>query len=215
MMTVTEAMEKRRSIRAFRPTPVEREKLVAICEAALHTPSWANSQPWEVYIATGETLERIKQGYAESYASHAEQAPETPRPTVWTDAAIKRREELHPDMQRDCGDAVKQFGKLNQTMFGAPAVMYLCMDKVLSQWSLYDIGAYSQSAMLAATALGLGTIPAMTLTLFPDILHRELSIPENLKVTIGIAIGYEDTENAINYFKSARVSIEQNVHILD
>ena len=214
-MKVTEALAKRRSIRAFLPTPVEKEKLLAVCEAAKHTPSWANSQPWEVFIAAGDTLARIKKGYGDSYASHAEQTPDTPRPTAWSEAAIQRREQLHPDMQRDCGEAVKQFGKLNQTMFGAPAVIYLCMDNVLSEWSLYDIGAYAQSFMLAATEMGLGTIPAMTLTLFPEILHRELNIPGNLKITIGIAIGYEDTENAINRFASARVPVAENVRLLD
>ena len=214
-MKVTEALAKRRSIRAFLSKPVEKEKLLAVCEAAMHTPSWANSQPWEVFIAVGDTLERIKKEYAACYAHHAEQCPDTPRPTVWPEAALKRREQLHSDMQRDCGEAVKQFGKLNQTMFNAPAVMYLCMDKVLSEWSLYDIGAYAQSVMLAAAEWEIGTIPAMTLTLFPDILHRELNIPDNLKVTIGIAIGYEDAQNAINRFTSARVPAAENVRMVD
>ena len=157
----------------------------------------------------------IKKSYAESYANNSTAAPETPRPTAWTEAAIQRREQIQQGMRRDCGDAAMQFGMLNQTMFGAPAVIFLCMDKLLSQWSLYDIGAYSQSLMLAAIEYGLGTIPAMTLTLFPDVLHRELQIPENLKVTIGIAIGYTDTQNAINNFVSDRVPVTQNVRIID
>ena len=213
-MNVTQALAKRRSVRAFLPKPVEHEKLTAIFEAAMRTPSWANSQPWEVFVATGEPLEKIKKAYAENYTNKLAPAPETPRPTAWTDEAVQRREQLQPDMRRDCGDAVQQFGKLNQTMFNAPAVVYLCMDKVLSEWSLYDIGAYSQSLMLCATEQGLGTIPAMTLTLFPEVLHRELQIPENLKVTIGIAIGYTDTQNAINNFVSARVPAKQNVHFV-
>ena len=214
-MKVTEALAKRRSVRAFLPTPVEKEKLTAVFEAAMRTPSWANSQPWEVFVATGAALENIKKSYAECYANNVTAMPETPRPAAWTEAAVQRREQLQPDMRRDCGDAVAQFGKLNQTMFGAPVVIYLCMDKLLSQWSLYDIGAYSQSLMLAAIEYGLGTIPAMTLTLFPDVLHRELQIPENLKVTIGIAIGYTDTQNAINNFVSDRVPVTQNVRIID
>ena len=63
--------------------------------------------------------------------------------------------------------------------------------------------------MLSATEYGLGTIPAMTLTLFPDVLRKELQIPDNLNVTIGIAIGYADTENAINNFVSDRVAIDK------
>ncbi|MDR0137831.1 nitroreductase family protein [Metabacillus idriensis] len=27
------------------------------------TPSWANSQPWRVYIATGETLKQIQKAH--------------------------------------------------------------------------------------------------------------------------------------------------------
>ena len=79
-------------------------------------------------------------------------------------------------MLRDCGSAVDQFGILNQTMFNAPAVIYICMDKILSEWSLYDIGAFSQSIMLAAVEQGLSTIPAITLMLYPDVLRRELKI---------------------------------------
>ena len=214
-MNIKEALENRRSVRAFQHTPVAIEALTAVMEAAKHTPSWANSQPWEAFIATGDTLSRIKAGFAECYANHVTANPETPRPTAWTDAAVKRREQLQPDMRRDCGDAVSQFGPLNQTMFGSPAVIYICMDEVLSQWSLYDIGAYSQSIMLAAMEYGLGTIPAMTLTLFPEIIHKELQIPENLKVTIGIAIGYTDHENAINNFVSARTAVSENVRIFD
>ena len=214
-MKVTEALSARRSIRAFLQTPVERDKLTAVFEAAARTPSWANSQPWDVFVAAGETLQRIKDAYQENYANGVTAAPETPRPAAWSEAAIRRREQLHPDMLRDCGDAVMQFGKLNQRMFNAPAVIYLCMDKVLSEWSLYDIGAYSQSLMLAAVQYGLGTIPAIQLTNYPEILHRELKIPDNLKVTIGIAIGYTDEQNGINNFISARDPIEQSVRFFE
>ena len=100
-------------------------------------------------------------------------------------------------MIRDCGEAADQFGALNQTMFFAPAVIYICMDKVLSEWSLYDIGAYSQSVMLAAVEQGLATIPAITLMLYPDVLRHEMDIPDHLKLTIGIAIGYADKEHGV------------------
>jgi nitroreductase len=59
-MTVKDALTARSSIRAFLDKPVEREKLQAILEAAVRTPSWGNSQPWELFIAQGETLKRIK-----------------------------------------------------------------------------------------------------------------------------------------------------------
>jgi nitroreductase len=210
-MNVTEAIQNRRSIRAFLPKPIEKEKLDVVLAAASRTPSWANTQPWEIFVVTGETLERIREGYRQKYADKATAAPETPRPAEWSEAAKKRIEHLRLDMAHACGDAVEQFAALNQAMFDAPAVVYVCMDKVLSEWSLYDIGAYSQSFMLAALEQGLSTIPAITLTLYPDILRRELNIPDNLKVTIGIAVGYADNENGINKFISARSSISETV----
>jgi nitroreductase len=211
-MTVTEALNARSSIRAFLDKPVEREKLQAILTAAVRTPSWANSQPWELFIAEGETLKRIKSGYLEQYAAKTVPEPEVPRPKEWPQSCINRQKQLQPDMLRDCGDAVSQFGPLNQNMFNAPTVIYICMDKVLSQWSLYDIGAYSQSFMLAAVEQGLSTIPAITLAQYPKVLRRELNIPDNLIITIGIALGYADKDNKINNFHSSRSPLEETVH---
>ena len=143
-MTTTEALALRRSIGAFLPTAVEQDKLTAIFEAAVHTPSWANSQPWEIFVATGKTLERIKKGYGDNYANGVSSVPETPCPVAWSEEAEKRREQLHP-----------------------------------------------------------------------NIIRRELKIPDNLKITIGIAIGYPDVQNGINNFKSARVPVEENVRFFD
>ena len=214
-MNVIETITSRRSIRAFLSTPVEREKLDAVLTAAARTPSWANTQPWEIFVAAGNTLERIREGYQKKYAEKTPAAPETPRPTEWPESARKRMQQLSPDMARDCGDAVEQFALLNQKMFNAPLVVYICMDKILSEWSLYDIGAYSQSFMLAALEQGLSTIPAITLTFYPDVLRRELEIPDNLKVTIGIAVGYADRGHGINKFVSSRGQLAETVRFFE
>jgi len=211
-MNVIEALNARHSTREFLPIPVEKEKLADVLEAASRTPSWANSQPWEVFVATGATLDRIRAGYLQKYAEKAQPSPETPRPAQWSEAAKERQRQIQPAMIRDCGEAANQFGALNQTMFHAPAVIYICMDKVLSEWSLYDIGAYSQSVMLAAMEKGLATIPAITLMHYPDVLRREMNIPDHLKLTIGIAIGYADKDHGINKFVSDRSPLNETVH---
>ena len=210
-MTVHEAILARRSIRAFRPDPVDRAVLAAILRDALHTPSWANSQPWEIYAASGETLSRIRKEYAERYAYQAAGGPDLPRPKEWPVACIERRKALAPDMKRDCGNAAREFGALNQNLFGAPAVLFLCMDKTLTQWSVFDIGAFSQSVMLLAAERGLGTIPAITLVHYPEVLRYHLGIPDSQNVVIGIAIGYTDEQHDINEFRSARKSLDDAV----
>ena len=214
-MNAIEALYARHSTRAFLADPVEKDKLLAISEAAVRAPSWANSQPWEVFVATGATLAGIKKAYLEKYEAKEAPAPETPMPAAWPQASKDRRRLLDEGLKRVCGEAAKQFGALNQSMFNAPAVAFVCMDKSLSEWSLYDIGAYAQSLMLAALEQGLGAIPAITLVLYPDVLRRELRIPDNLKVTIGIAIGYIDKRHGINAFVSDRVPFDETTHFFD
>jgi nitroreductase len=48
------AIRSRKAVRAFRPDPVPRQHLVEILDAARAAPSNYNSQPWHVYVLTGE-----------------------------------------------------------------------------------------------------------------------------------------------------------------
>jgi nitroreductase len=214
-MTVTEALNKRRSVRAYLAKPVEREKLDAILNAASRTPSWANTQPWEIYVAAGEALKRIQKGFAEQRAAKKGPAPEIAFPRQWTDAAKARTQSLNQEMKEQCGDAAKDFGPLNQALFHAPMIVYPCMNKVLSEWSLYDIGAWTQSFMLAAVEQGLATIPAIQLAVYPEVIHQALQIPDNLKVTLGIALGYTDTSQGINKLVTSRSPIGATCKIFE
>jgi nitroreductase len=51
-MDVFEAVQKRRSIRAYQPTPVPKEKLLRVLEAGRLAPSASNIQPWHFIIVT-------------------------------------------------------------------------------------------------------------------------------------------------------------------
>ena len=62
-VNVVEAILSRRTVRAFRPDPVDKDTVRKILEAALHAPSWANTQPWEVFVAAGGVLERLRAAY--------------------------------------------------------------------------------------------------------------------------------------------------------
>ena len=214
-MDVKTAMTARRSIRAYKQDAVGTDVITELLEAALRTPSWANSQPWEVFVASGDAVSRIRAAYAECYKNGVKSTPDIARPAQWTEANKARQQGLRPDMVRDCGDDVANFGALNQAMFNAPAVIYLCVDKLLAHWALYDIGAFSQSIMLLAAERGLGTIPAITLVMYPEVLRRELGIPDNLNVAIGIAIGYTDESRGINNFVSARSPLSESVRFVD
>src|SRR5659263_675197 len=54
VMNVTAALNSRYTCRAFKPQPLEKDTILAILEAAKRPPSWANTQPWEIFVPGGE-----------------------------------------------------------------------------------------------------------------------------------------------------------------
>jgi nitroreductase len=97
----------------------------------------------------------------------------------------------------------------NFRFFGAPAVVYLCMDRTLSPWSLFDLGALSQSIMLAARELGVDSAPAVMLVGYPELIRSELGIPDNLAIVFGIALGYADADHPQNSFRISRRPLQE------
>jgi nitroreductase len=64
-----EVLSKRRSIRKYKETPVEREKILSILEAARIAPSAGNRQPWHFIVV--ENKETIKQLAKSEWAAKA------------------------------------------------------------------------------------------------------------------------------------------------
>jgi nitroreductase len=65
-MDLYEVIRARRSVRAFSPEPVEREKLDRVFAAAASAPSAMNAQPWRFHVAIGKTREIVGQTMAQS-----------------------------------------------------------------------------------------------------------------------------------------------------
>ena len=63
--------------------------------------------------------------------------------------------------------------------------------------------------MLAANAHGLGTVPQAFLTDYSLEVKQFLGIPESKRLVLGISIGYPDTENVINAYRTTRVETEK------
>lgn len=106
-------------------------------------------------------------------------------------------------------DARRTLMQRNFSLFGAPVVVWLCMDRALSPWSLYDLGSFSQSLMLAATEQGLDSVPAVMLAAYPDIIRTEPGVPDSLAIAIGIALGHAEREDPMNKLRSPRRSLAE------
>ncbi|MHB1413024.1 MAG: nitroreductase, partial [Thermoleophilia bacterium] len=97
--------------------------------------------------------------------------------------------------------------------FGAPAVVFICMDRSLSQWSVFDLGMLSQSIMLAATERSIGSAVAYAFVAYPQLIRAELDVPNEFSVVIGIALGHEDAEHVQNRFRAPRRPLTEVVRV--
>ncbi len=98
---VDEAITSRHSVRAFLNTPIEPEIIKDILKVASRAPSGTNTQPWKVYVVTGqkrdEMVERVCTAQIEISKNPelAEQYKETFAyyPEKWISPFIDRRRE--------------------------------------------------------------------------------------------------------------------------
>ena len=220
-MNVTDALNARFAVRAFKSETVNKEIISKILESALRAPSWGNTQPWDIYVAGGDTLERIRKKAMENFIKGVPPSPDIPAPEKWPAALEWRTADLISKRNKATGldpnDKLTRLAisRLAHNFFGAPIVIYLCMDKALGQWSMFDMGAISQSIMLAAAEKGLGTTPAVLLVGYPDLIREEMKIPKNLSIVFGISLGYADANHPQNKARSPRRPIKEVVSFSD
>ncbi len=216
-MDVIEALNRRYTVRTFKPDPVDRTTLEKIFEAALRAPSWANTQPWEVYVAGGEVLNRLREAYLANLKNCVPRSPDLAVPKQWPPALQGRMEKLRAErtatLERVClnKSELKDLAEMNYHFFHAPAVAYLCMDKTLTPWSVFDLGLLAQSIMLAAQHFGVASATAVTLVAHPDLIRKELKVPDELSIIIGIALGFADHGHPQNQYRSQRRRVQEAV----
>lgn len=216
-MSVSQTLQSRFTCRGYKDRPLERDLILQILEVATCAPSWGNTQPWEIFVAAGEPLNRLRETYWENFQAGTAPHPELPFPPQWPAEIAPRYEGLRAERARIMGSqpddpqALKASMGQNYRFFDAPAVVYLCLDRTLTPWSIFDMGGLAQSIMLAARELGVDSTPAVALVAFPELIRAELAIPDHLMILFGIALGYADREQVQNRLRSARRPIQEVV----
>ena len=85
-------LKERYSCRAFLPRQVDTATITKILEIAQRTPSWCNSQPWQVVITRGAATERFRGALCEYVAAH-EREPDFACPREYRGVYLERRRE--------------------------------------------------------------------------------------------------------------------------
>ena len=127
-MELMEAIKGRRSIRKYKPDPVSEENLQKLMEAVRWSPSWANTQCWEVIVVKDPKIK-------------SELATALPK----TNPALASMTEA-PIVIVLCGKrGISGFKKGEAST-------------VKGDWLLFDTGIAMQTLCLTAHSLGLGTV---------------------------------------------------------
>jgi nitroreductase len=216
-----ELLSERYSCRAFLPQPVPRATIERVLTAAQRTASWCNSQPWQVVVASGAAKERFR---AAIYAEASSGAPEDgdfPFPREYLGVYLQRRREtgfqLYNTLGIARGDkaAYARQALENYNFFGAPHVAIIHTDEALGIYGAIDCGAYVGNFLLAAQALGLGTIPQAALARHSGLIRRHFKLGDDRRVVCGISFGFPDRDHKINSYRTSRASIPDTVTFVD
>ena len=222
---VDDNIKARRSIRAFLPKPVAKQDLLDLLEVSGRAPSGTNTQPWQVYIVTGDKKKAISDEIIaifndpEALKEHTEEY--NYYPSTWIDPYISRRRKVGFDLYGllglGKGDKEKMQAQTarNYTFFDAPVGVFFVIDRVMQQGSWLDYGMFIQNVMLTAKARGLDTCPQAAFTQFHRVIAKHLDLKPEQQLVCGMSLGYADTTKIENTLVTERVSAESYAHFIE
>ena len=211
-MDVTEAVDSRKSIRAFLDKAVDDSLIKELLEKASRAASGGNLQPWKIYVINGKTMISFHKFQSEWTE------PETPAYAIYPENLKEpyktSRYEVADDMYSLLGiereDKEARFKQVlkNYEFFGAPAAFFCFVDRQMGrpQWS--DLGMFLQTFMLLAREAGLDTCPQEAWAMKQESVTTFVEAPDELMLFCGMAIGYQDESEKVNELRTSRRPIE-------
>ena len=230
---VSNFLASRRSTRDFLSTQVPQEIIDQILTDALTAPSWSNTSPFKIAVATGDVRDRISGEFLSRWSVlsrimrkglknklrliYSRYGLPTSNRTIVKPyvAELKPRaqrvgKELYELFgvkrgDRDARD--KQWGK-NYSFFGAPVEMFIYIHKSLHVYAASDAGLMMENLMLSAHGHGLGTCAQGAVNIWDDVVRKEFEIPKDYRLLCGMAIGYP-SDSPVNSFKAHRIGADE------
>jgi nitroreductase len=206
-MDVTEAVNRRKSVRAFLPDPVRDESLRELLIKSSRAPSGGNVQPWRIYVVNGESMTRLRDFLSTrppGMPAYDIYPPSLNEPYRTSRYLLGEQMYAAIGVGRDDKEGrFAQFAK-NLDFFGAPAAIFCFIERHMGppQWS--DLGMFLQTFMLLAQEAGLDTCPQEAWAVHEAAVSEFVGAPEEQRIFCGVAIGHADTDHPINTVQSER-----------
>lgn len=207
----------RKSARGFKSDPVPEETLNDLFNVSLRAPSNCNTQPWQVHVASGEAIEKLRARmpgafmkgeftmdfpYDGSYEGVYKERQYGAAHALYDAVGIKREEK----------DKRNEVFMRNFSFFGAPHVAFMFLPEPFGLREACDLGMYAQTLMLSMVAHGLACCPQTSLSFQADLVRETLGIDAANKLLFGISFGFEDTDNPINQCHTDRGALGDLLH---
>ena len=167
-MPLGEAIFTQRSIRRFKPDPIPVPDIRLILEAAVRAPNGGNQQIARFLVVNDRTTIREFGGlYLEAWWAKRH------------DEGFRQREDLPPRFHAAAG--------LAEAMADVPCIVFAL---ALHNGAADSVVPAVQNLMLAARAIGVGSVPT---TLHPSVMdrfHRMFDIPDDVGFQFCVPLGY-------------------------
>jgi nitroreductase len=226
-------LASRRSTRDFLSTQVPPEIIQQILKDGLTAPSWSNTRPFKVAVASGDIRDRISTEFLSRWSvlskimrkgimnklrivysryglPTSNRLIVKPYPSELKPRAERVGREMYEILGVARGDRTardQQWAK-NYSFFGAPVELFVYVHKSLHIYAASDAGLMMQNLMLSAHAHGLGTCAQGAVAIWDDVVRKEFNVPKGYRLLCGISLGYP-SETSINDFKANRLEVEE------
>jgi len=216
MLTVTEALKRRISVRQFQSRPVSQALLEELLDAARWSPSGGDLQPWKLIAVAGAEREAVIQMArtvrAAPGASSEEGSDPVYPPNLW-EPYRSRRYKVGEDMYELLGlareDRAARLAQVarNFEFFGAPVGIFFVIDRRMGRAQWAHLGMFMQSLALVAVERGLGSCMQEFWATLRESLHRHFGLPATDMIYCGMSLGFPDPSAPVNRLRSERAPV--------
>lgn len=169
-MDAINAIQRRTSVRRFRPDPVARQTIEQVLECAVRAPNHKLTEPWRFAVLTGAARDRF--------------------------AEIRARHRLKRFSDPDSPEALAGAEKVRQEARGTPAfVVVMCAvsaDEITREEDYAASMMAIQNLIIAAESLGLGTYLRTGGIMGEPALAELVQLADGFRVVGVVSLGYPD-----------------------
>lgn len=218
-ISLIEAIHKRRSVRGFLDKEIDPQTLNRIFEIVQLTPSNCNVQPWQVLVAGGKTRDRLRTAMLKNFDADVPARQDYEYRGDFLGAHRQRQVDCAVELYNNMGierhdkEGRRKAVRRNYEFFDAPYMAFLGMASGFGTTVALDVGMYAQSLMLTLVAFGMHSCPMGSMRNYPDLVREAFGLDKNVKILMGLAFGYEDTNIPANRTRVGRAPVSENVII--